>query len=65
MRNEEIGELADAIHVISERVSDLAYDAVREQIKGSDEHKALERQLQSARRSLVKAESLLRALGNQ
>jgi hypothetical protein len=58
-------ELADEVAALEERVSDVIFDAVREQLRDGDEGaKELERQLAKVRRSLLKAETLLRALAS-
>jgi hypothetical protein len=56
-------ELADEISSLEHRISDVIFDALREQVRsGGDERaKELERQLSKVRRSLQKAEMLLRA----
>lgn len=62
MNGESFEELATELGSIIERVTDLAYDALREQAAGNSEFKDLEKKLSSVRRSLVKAESTLRTL---
>jgi hypothetical protein len=54
--------LADAIGLIERRVSDVIFDAVRAQLREdeTDEARELERRLARVRRSLQKAEGLLR-----
>ena len=55
-------ELADEVSSIESRVSDAIYDAIRAQLNEDepDNAKELERRLSKVRRSLQKAESLLR-----
>jgi Mg2+ and Co2+ transporter CorA len=55
-------ELADEVASIESRVSDAIYDALRAQVNEDepDNAKELERRLSKVRRSLQKAESLLR-----
>ena len=55
-------ELADEVSSIESRVSDAIYDALRAQVNEDepDNAKELERRLSKVRRSLQKAESLLR-----
>ena len=55
-------ELADEVSSIESRVSDAIYDALRAQVNEdeTDNAKELERRLSKVRRSLQKAESLLR-----
>jgi Mg2+ and Co2+ transporter CorA len=55
-------ELADEVSVIESRVSDAIYDALRAQVNSDEPENAkeLERRLSKVRRSLQKAESLLR-----
>ena len=55
-------ELADEVSSIESRVSDAIYDALRAQVTEDepDNAKELERRLSKVRRSLQKAESLLR-----
>jgi hypothetical protein len=57
-----LDELADDVARLEERVSDALFDAVRAQLRddGAEAAKELERRLAKVRRSLVKAESLLR-----
>jgi len=59
---ESYDELADEVSSIERRVSDAIFDAVRAQLRedGADAAKELERRLSKIRRSLQKAESLLR-----
>ena len=54
--------IADEIASIENRVSDLIFDAVRSQLRDDDAAaaKELERRLAKVRRSLQKAEMLLR-----
>ena len=63
-----IEEIAGATNSLGERVSDLIYDALRREIAGGDGAsgaKELERQLAKVRRSLAKAEHILRDLAAQ
>ncbi len=62
MMPESLSDLADAVAALERRVSDALYDALRAQVRGEDEDDAreLEKRLARVRRSLVKAESLLR-----
>ena len=55
-------ELADEVSSIESRVSDAIYDALRAQVNEDEpgNAKELERRLSKVRRSLQKAESLLR-----
>ncbi|MEI6854816.1 MAG: hypothetical protein WCK12_01820 [Acidimicrobiaceae bacterium] len=59
-------ELADEVSSIESRVSDAIYDALRAQVNEDepDNAKELERRLSKVRRSLQKAESLLRGASN-
>ena len=59
---ERFDEIADDISSIEHRVSDLIFEAVRSQMRDdeSDAAKELERRLAKVRRSLQKAEMLLR-----
>ena len=54
--------LADEIAALERRVADTIFDALRAQLRyeGAEEAKELERQLSKVRRSLQKAEALLR-----
>jgi hypothetical protein len=63
---ESFEELADEIAALERRVADTIFDALRAQLRseGADEAKELERQLSKVRRSLQKAESLLRHQGD-
>jgi hypothetical protein len=60
---ESFHDLADEIANLEHRVSDAIFDTLREQVRsgGSEQAKELERQLSKVRRSLQKAEMLLRA----
>jgi len=55
-------ELADEVSSIESRVSDAIYDALRAQVNADEPENAkeLERRLSQVRRSLQKAEVLLR-----
>jgi hypothetical protein len=59
---ESLHDLADEISSIETRISDVIFDTLREQVRegGSEEAKELERCLSKVRRSLEKAEMLLR-----
>lgn len=54
--------LADEIAALEQRVSDAVFDAVRAQLRdGADDHaREVERRLARVRRSLQKAEAILR-----
>lgn len=58
----EYDALADEVAGLQHRVNDLIFDAVRAQMRGEDAEAALEREkrLSRVRRSLRKAEALLR-----
>jgi hypothetical protein len=62
MNQDEIDELAEKINAVVDRVTDLTYDALREQTEGNNQFKDIEKKLSAVRRSLVKAESTLRSL---
>jgi len=62
MNQDEIDELAEKINAVVDRVTDLTYDALREQAEGNSQFKDIEKKLSAVRRSLVKAESTLRSL---
>jgi hypothetical protein len=55
-------ELADEVAAVESRVADAIFDSVRAQMRDddADEAKELERRLSKVRRSLQKAEHLLR-----
>ena len=55
-------ELADEVSSIESRVSDAIYDALRAEVNADEPENAkdLERRLSKVRRSLQKAEALLR-----
>jgi len=57
-------ELADEVSSIESRVSDAIYDALRAQVNADEPENAkeLERRLSQVRRSLQKAEVLLRGV---
>jgi hypothetical protein len=59
---ESLTHLADEVSSIESRVADAIFTALREQLRGegADEAKELERRLSKVRRSLQKAEMLLR-----
>jgi hypothetical protein len=59
---ESLEDLADEIAAIEHRVADAIFDTVRAQLRNDDAESAkeLERQLAKVRRSLQKAEHLLR-----
>jgi len=55
--------LADEITALEERVSEAVFDAVRAQLRDDDDAaRDVERQLARVRRSLQKAEAILRGL---
>ncbi len=58
----DFGELADEVAQLESRVSDAIFSAVREQLRDESpaQAKATERRLSMVRRSLQKAEMLLR-----
>jgi hypothetical protein len=60
---ESFSELANEVASLEQRVSDVIFDTLREQVRsgGHEQAKELERQLSKVRRSLQKAEMLLRA----
>lgn len=59
---ESLDDLADEVAALERRVADVIFDAVRAQLRNddADDAKELERQLARVRRSLQKAEHLLR-----
>jgi hypothetical protein len=59
-------ELADEVSSIESRVSDAIYDALRAQVNADEPENAkeLERRLSKVRRSLQKAEALLRGVSD-
>ena len=59
---ESFDTLADEVGALESRVTDAIFDTVRAQLRsqGADEAKELERRLAKVRRSLQKAEMLLR-----
>jgi hypothetical protein len=61
--SESLSDLADAVGSLERRVSDVIFDAVRAQLRDdeADEAHELERRLAKVRRSLQKAEGLLRS----
>jgi hypothetical protein len=62
MNQDEIDELAGRINAMVDRVTDLTYEALREQTDGNAQFKEVEKKLSSVRRSLIKAEATLRSL---
>ena len=59
---ESFDTLADEVGALESRIADAIFDTVRAQLRsdGADEAKELERRLSKVRRSLQKAEMLLR-----
>jgi hypothetical protein len=59
---ESLTELADAVGAVEQRVADAIFATVRAQLRdaASDDARELERRLAKVRRSLQKAEGLLR-----
>jgi hypothetical protein len=59
---ESFDGLADEVGALESRVADAIFNSVRAQLRseGADEAKELERRLSKVRRSLQKAEMLLR-----
>jgi hypothetical protein len=59
---ESLHDLADQVASLEQRVADAIFDTVRAQLRSDDAEgaKELERQLSKVRRSLQKAEHLLR-----
>jgi hypothetical protein len=59
---ESLDELADEVAALERRVADAIFDTVRAQLRSDEVESAkeLERQLSKVRRSLQKAEHLLR-----
>ncbi|MDH2903132.1 MAG: hypothetical protein PXZ08_04175 [Actinomycetota bacterium] len=60
--NPSLAELADEVSALERRVSDAIFDAVRAQLRDDEADAAheLEKRLAKVRRSLQKAEGLLR-----
>ena len=60
--SESLSDLADAISSLERRVSDVIFDSVRAQLRDdeADDARELEKRLSRVRRSLQKAEGLLR-----
>ncbi len=60
--SESLSNLAEEVSALERRVSDAIFDAVRAQLRdeGADEAHELEKRLAKVRRSLQKAEVLLR-----
>jgi len=60
--SESLSQLADAIEAIERRVSDVIFESVRAQLRDdqAEEARELEKRLSRVRRSLQKAEGLLR-----
>ncbi len=59
---ESLEDLANEVAALERRVADVIFDSVRSQLRNDDAEgaKELERQLSRVRRSLQKAEHLLR-----
>ncbi len=63
---ESLENLAEEIGSIEERVADVIFEAVRAQLAGeNDGAMELERQLSKVRRSLQKAQGILRAMSDE
>lgn len=62
---ESFDDLADEVAALERRIADAIFDTVRAQLRGdgADNAKELERELSKVRRSLQKAEHLLRRRG--
>jgi hypothetical protein len=61
--NRSVDELADRLRAISEEITDLAIDSLRESLRrGESKRPASERSLTQARRAVEKAEHLLRSM---
>ncbi len=58
----DFAALADEVSAVEGHVADALFDAVRAQLRGDARSAERERQLARVRRSLVKAEALLREL---
>jgi hypothetical protein len=60
--SESLAGLADEVGALERRVADVIFDAVRAQLRDDDAQSAheLEKRLAKVRRSLAKAEGLLR-----
>ncbi len=60
--SDRLSDLADAVSELERRVSDVIFDTVRAQLRdeAADEAHELEKRLARVRRSLQKAEGLLR-----
>ena len=60
--SDSLDQLADEVGALEQRVSDVIFDAVRAQLRddAADAARELERRLTRVRRSLQKAEGLLR-----
>jgi hypothetical protein len=61
---DQFAEMASETNTLAERVSDLMYDSLRQQMSSerADGATDVERQLAKVRRSLTKAEQILRDL---
>ncbi len=61
----DFAALADEVAALEQRVNDAVFDAVRAQLRDEgDGARELERQLARARRSLQKAEAILRGVSS-
>ncbi|MBW4030237.1 MAG: hypothetical protein HIU57_06110 [Acidobacteria bacterium] len=58
--SESLAELADAVGSLEQRVAEVIFTTVRDQLRGDAGALDLERRLSKVRRSLQKAEGLLR-----
>lgn len=62
---EQLGREAEILSETAERLADVALDLLASGVKGDSEAVRLERDIQRARRSVVKACEILRSLGGQ
>ena len=62
---EQLGREAEILSETAERLADVALDLLASGVKGDSEAVRLERDIQRARRSVVKASEILRSLGGQ
>lgn len=63
--SEQANQWADQVAAVTEQIGDAVFDALRDQARGgpgTEQAKELERQLSRVRRSLDKAEQILRHL---
>lgn len=63
--NETLRSEADSLDEAAERLADLSIELLSRGVKGDQESVRVERELQRARRSIVKASQILRSISGE